>query len=169
MLIFSPNCRKNCPARHITATTCKENVFGILRHKRFSKITFYRPPTKLRKGNVFIGVCHSVQGRGNDALDFPVQPPLPGHRTWYPLALTPRRGTSLNSPLLVTSGSHHWRPVQTCSLKDTPPGMLPCPLLCFVHWIIFSEDWVWHTVSHSHFNTNTRLQHLDNFRLHGIL
>ena len=25
---------------------------------------FYRPPTKLREGNVFTGVCHSVQGRG---------------------------------------------------------------------------------------------------------
>ena len=24
-------------------------------------------------------------------------------------------------PLLMTSGGHHWRPVQTCSLQDPPP------------------------------------------------
>ena len=27
-------------------------------------------------------------------------------------------------PLLVTSGGHHWRPVQTCSFEDTPPPVL---------------------------------------------
>ena len=60
---------------------------------------FYRPPTKLREGNVFTDVCHSLQGRG------PVWP------VW---------------PLLVTSGDHHSRPVQSCSLQDhsvpTPGG-----------------------------------------------
>ena len=39
----------------------------------------------------------------------------PWHQTW-----------DLPPPLLLTSGGHHWRPVQTCSLEDLP---LPQPVL----------------------------------------
>ena len=28
----------------------------------------------------------------------------------------------IHTPSLVTSGDHHWRPVQTCSLEDIPPS-----------------------------------------------
>ena len=31
-----------------------------------------------------------------------------------------RYRTTVQGPLLVTSDDHHWRPVQTCSLQDTP-------------------------------------------------
>ena len=34
-----------------------------------------------------------------------------------------RHGT-LGAPLLVTSGGHHWRPVQKCSLEDPPLPLL---------------------------------------------
>ena len=39
----------------------------------------YRPPTKLRKGNVFCRVCHSVQGRGStqNPRPWPWTCPLP--------------------------------------------------------------------------------------------
>ena len=33
------------------------------------------------------------------------------------------RMPDMGSPLL-TSGCHHWRPVQTCSLEDLPPPVL---------------------------------------------
>ena len=37
---------------------------------------------------------------------------------WHLLVITGDMGPT---PLLLTSGGHHWRPVQTCSLKDLPP------------------------------------------------
>ena len=60
---------------------------------------YFRPPTKLREGNVFTGVCLSV-GRGDphvtitdDALDLTVQVP-------HPLSLPDiRLGTPLTSDL----------------------------------------------------------------------
>ena len=84
---------------------------------------YYRPPTELRKGNVFSYVCLSffilsVHGGGGegphvtiiyDALDLTVQC-APRYQTWDPPP----------APQLVTSGGHHWIPVQTCSLED--PG-----------------------------------------------
>ena len=62
----------------------------------------YRPPTKLREGNVFFRVCLSVH-RGVPRWPVPMM-------HW----------TSQPPPPLVTSGGHHWRPVQTCSLEDSP-------------------------------------------------
>ena len=38
-------------------------------------------------------------------------PPHIGHHTWAPTPLS----------ILLTSGGHHWRPVQTCSLEDLMP------------------------------------------------
>ena len=43
-----------------------------------------------------------------DALDLTVQPPP-----------TPDMGPTA---LLLTSGGHHWKPLQTCSLEDQPPN-----------------------------------------------
>ena len=88
----------------------------------------YRPPTKLREGNVFSRVCpsvsHSVGGEGrgphvtitHDILDLTIQGPPPGTRPHY-------TGTSL----LVTSGGQGLNIVQTytvetCSLEDPSSG-----------------------------------------------
>ena len=77
------------------------------------------PPTKLWEGNVFTCVCLSVH-RGphltitHDALGLTVQGPPP--------ALPPPNidmGPPQSHPLLVISGDHHWKPVQTCSFDDS--------------------------------------------------
>ena len=71
----------------------------------------YRPPTKLPQGNVFYCLCLSVQRERvphvtitHDALDLTVQIPIPA-----PAPPKFRHGIALQ----VTSGGHHWRPVQT--------------------------------------------------------
>ena len=85
-----------------------------------------RPPTKLRKGNVFTGMCLSVHRRRWSSCHY--YPWCIGpHCTGPLLALDPsRHGTwgPPGLPLLVTSGGHHLRPVQTCSLDLTvqPPS-----------------------------------------------
>ena len=52
----------------------------------------------------------------------PVPSPVPGHQTWESPALDPQTSDFGPLPalpsLLVTSGCHHWRPVQTCSFED---------------------------------------------------
>ena len=45
----------NPPSNHVSRL-----IFGRSRSARFSD--FYHPPTKLREGNVFTGLCHSVHG-----------------------------------------------------------------------------------------------------------
>ena len=80
---------------------------------------YYCLPTKLLEGNVFNCVCMSVCSQWSahvtithDALCLSVQGPTPiapGHQTWDSLKLT---------SLLVTPAGHHWKPFQTCSLKD---------------------------------------------------
>ena len=112
-------------------------VSGQVRRFRF----YYRPPTKLREGNVFTHVCLFVQ-RGShvtithNALDLivrlphpaldirhgtplPNPSPIPTHppppcQTWnWPLSSAP--------PLLGTSGGHNWRPVQFFFSPEDPP------------------------------------------------
>ena len=102
--------------------------------------SFYCPPTKLREGNVFTGVCHYVQLGGgphmtitHDVLNLTLQTPtdqaLP-LQTWGPsipgLGTPSRHETWGPHPLvsnIVTSGGHHWIPVHTCSFDLTvqPP------------------------------------------------
>ena len=65
---------------------------------------YYRPPTKLRKCNVFTGLCVCLSTGG-----VPMWPLLMVHWTLLYKAFPSCH------PLLVTSGSHHWRPVETCS------------------------------------------------------
>ena len=70
-----------------------------------------------------MSVCHSVHGGGgghvtitHNALDLTVQGCTampPGHQTWKP---QPQPWPSL----LVTSGGHHWTPVQASSFEDLP-------------------------------------------------
>ena len=107
---------------------------------------------KLREGNVFTGAYLSVHGGPHvtimlEALDLTVLPlPPPDVRLRDPSALSPgsghpqheTRGTPHTSPipgppapispapslLVVTSGGHHWRPIQTCSLDLTVKGPL---------------------------------------------
>ena len=77
------------------------------------KCVYYRPPTKLREGSVFTGVCHSVQWGEAPMWPLPMMPPtslyntpLPvPHQTWDPWR--PVR-TCLCTPLGTTSGSGLW-------------------------------------------------------------
>ena len=119
----------------------------------------YFPLTMLREGDVFSWcLCLYPRGRGGthvtttlNALDLTVQDLSP--QPWlqlHPLDirhLTPKayppphiRHRTPTDPLLVTSGGHHWRPVQTCSAQlvatearmvgkrvvQNPTGMLSC-------------------------------------------
>ena len=74
----------------------------------------YRPPTKMRKGNVFSRVCPSA---------IPSTWVPCNHYPWCigPDCTAPLPETSDLEPLpqLVTSGGHHWRHVQTCSSKKS--------------------------------------------------
>ena len=83
------------------------------RNPSWSNFIHYYPPTKLREGNAFIRVCLSA--------GVPMWPLSLMHWTSlcrsYPFP--PDMGSQ--DPLvfpLVTSGGHHWRPVQTCSLPE---------------------------------------------------
>ena len=112
----------------------------------YQPLDYYHPPTKLLEGNVFSHVCLSFcSHRGphvtitHDALDLSVQsplglPPSPGHgdppKFQPPKPAPPNMGHGdplTPAPLIVTSGGHHWRPVQTYSLDLTvqpPPPVL---------------------------------------------
>ena len=90
----------------------------------------YHPPTKLWEGNVFTGVCDSIQ-RGplvtitHDAMNLTVQPHWPqtaGHQTCDPQLST--------LPLLLTFGGQYLRPVQIVHLRNPLPGnkIWWCPL-----------------------------------------
>ena len=65
----------------------------------------------IHRGGSYVTITH-------EALDLTVQKasipdaPLQDSRT---LDIT------VQAPLLVTSGDHHWRPIQTCSLQDPSP------------------------------------------------
>ena len=98
---------------------CQVSLFRNLTHS-------YRPRTKLREGNVFTSVSFILfMGRGSSCDHCPW---CVG--TWYlpllPIGPSPdtRHGTYNLAPLLLTSGGHHWRPVQTCSLENIPPPLI---------------------------------------------
>ena len=107
-----------------------ENLFCTRNTWAFRLIqidTFYHLPTKLREGNVFTCVCLSVH-REAPLWPLPMihwtslyKDPLPNPS---PVPLNIRHRTPGFSPLLVTSCGHHCRPIQTCSLEDTPPLVL---------------------------------------------
>ena len=84
---------------------------------------------------MFSQACVTGEGRVSRSWDMPhgriptphpppnmgpgyLRPPY-GYGTWIPPP-SPRHGTWI-SYLLLTSGGHHWRPVQTCSLEYLPP------------------------------------------------
>ena len=117
----------------------------MLLHEKALKCSYYRPPTKLWEGNVGwnVSVClswgWSHVAITRDALDLTVRDIFPGpgsspsnsppsrHGTsgtpypWHPSSGHGTSGTPLPCPsLVVTSGSHQWRPIQTCSLQDVP-------------------------------------------------
>ena len=79
------------------------------------------------KHNVFTGVCLFLEG------GIPMQPlPIMYRTSLYSLQLPlppPPRLTSDLDPLLMTSGGHYWRPVQTCSFRPLPESdICGCPL-----------------------------------------
>ena len=51
-----------------------QEVTGLLKRELWFYLFYYRPPTKLREGNVFTGTCHSVHCTG----------PQPYLQTWDP-------------------------------------------------------------------------------------
>ena len=91
---------------------------------------FYHPPTELREGTVFVSrlpmlplsMMHWTSLYRAPTPGTSPPPPLT-HQKWDPQPLW----TSHMGPRalqLVTSGSHHWRPVKTYSLEDPPPPVL---------------------------------------------
>ena len=137
LLFRPPGCTGSAYARYTQRSETAFYIYrtGICRHRQlkyYTRIYSYRPPTKLEEGNAFNHVCVSVHRVGShvtiicDALNLTVkQPPvqtcdLTGQGSlpemWPHWPGTPSiPGTSLGrDPLLVTSGGHHWRPVQTC-------------------------------------------------------
>ena len=70
--------------------------------KKFEKVMFLQVSVILFRGGSGVTITR-------DALDLTIQSLL-GHGT-LPTGTAPPH-------LLVTSGGHHWRPVQTCSLQD---------------------------------------------------
>ena len=78
---------------------------GFNSHSAF--VSHILPPAKLREGNVFTGAFHSVCWRGPRV-------------TITHDVLGPTRPTPHTGPLLLTSGGHHWKPIQTCSLEELP-------------------------------------------------
>ena len=81
---------------------------------------------EVRKGNVFIRVCpsisQSVHKEGGPCDHYPwciwphfTAPLYPDIRHRAPSYPDP------DSSLLVKPASHHWRPVEICSLEDNPP------------------------------------------------
>ena len=90
----------------------------------------YGRQTKFGEGNVFTGICCLFGGgivTSNASLDRSHGRVPPDMRTWVP-----------SPPPLLTSGGHHWRPVQTCSLEGIPtpfPSMVLTP--CGSHWNMY--------------------------------
>ena len=105
---------------------------------------FYRQQTELREGNVSqVSVCQSfcpqAAGTSHASWDrsygkvFPsasirhhTSPPThPRQHTWEHTSPLPSQTSDLDTYLLLlTSGGHHWRPVQTCSFEGQPPPVL---------------------------------------------
>ena len=69
----------------------------------------------------------------------PVLTLLPDSWTWD-LGYSPKTWDLRYSspPQLLTTGGHHWRPVQTCSLENIPPPVL-IDLPSSGHWNTY--DW----------------------------
>ena len=107
---------------------------------------FLPSANELRKGNVFTVVCLSVhRGRWSPCHHYPwcICP----HCTGSLLALDPSRNGTWGPPglpQLVTSGDHHWRPVQTCSLDLT----------------VQSPHWYWHLIATKACTVGRRVVHI---------
>ena len=88
-------------------------------HRQIYKCNIYRPQTKLREGNVFTGGCHFVGGGGVGTSYAPWdrshgRVPLPHMGSRHLLLLPPDIILRYpHPPILLTSGGHHWRPIQT--------------------------------------------------------
>ena len=85
----------------------------------------------VREGVPLVTITHDALEHGYPS--FPQPRPLPRYKTWDlpPLLQIPDMGPTLRyqtwdlpPPVLLTSGSHHWRPFQTCSLVILSPMVL---------------------------------------------
>ena len=74
-------------------TTIRKVQFSSVKNEYHNEQFVFRPQTELRKGNVFAGVCHSVQGKQVHHVYHGI-----GHMVGYP----PRNG-QVGTPLLLTS------------------------------------------------------------------
>ena len=82
----------------------------------YFELVYYRRPTMLQEGKVY--TCLSVSQLVYSWREVP----LPMVHLTSPYKTPSGHGTSgPPSPLFVTSGGHHWRPVKTCSLQDPLP------------------------------------------------
>ena len=87
---------------------------------------------KLREGNVFTGICLSTRGKVHHMHHRISRCPRKVHfdlGTYSPFPWMSDLGTypPPQTALLLTSGGHHSRIVQTCSLEDLTPSPNPSP------------------------------------------
>ena len=114
LILSSKICRLSytyCERNYSTTHACIMWVIPFLLPKYFEMESFtshYLPQLLLQEDNVFTGVGNTTSPWTWD-LGYPS--PSLRHRTW-------------DSPLLLPSGGHNWRPVQTCSIQD----------MCIPHW-----------------------------------
>ena len=103
---------------------------NVLKKPCYIKAVYYRPPMKLREGNVFSHVC--PMGRGShDALHFTVHG-YPPPRTWDLTVQPP--------PLMTSSG--YW---STYGGKRSVRILLECFLVCHVLGILQGSHSDWKT------------------------
>ena len=105
-----------------------QSIWNFLSTNTFSprKLNNYRPQTKLRQGNVFTPVCHSVHGWGGCMPDTPEQTQpgrhLPGRHPPGQTLLTPWVDTPRQTPPLADNPLRHFPPFPGHARIHKPPG-----------------------------------------------
>ena len=97
------------------------------------KVNRLGPPPELKEtqgGDIImdaevINPNPSLPGATSNTSRKPVQQ-VQEMRTYPPLDIPHSGHTPWTYPLLLTSGDHHWRPGQTCSLEDLAPPSPHC-------------------------------------------
>ena len=99
------SCASNTrPVKQLFSCLCGWTWFITVRQRNCGKVMFSQ-----------VCVCLSVHGDSScDHYPWCIGPHSTGPHE------TSDMGPTGPGPLLVTSGGHHWRPVQACSLENTP-------------------------------------------------
>ena len=100
--------------KHIKAGWYSLSTYRSVIRIQIEIFTTHQRPTKLRGGNVFTCVCLFTEGSLYGHYPWCIGP----HCTAPPTPIPPRY--QIWGPVVLTSGGHHLRPVQTCSFEDTP-------------------------------------------------